>query len=69
LSARNEVDPRLVLPVVALIDVGLAVAVVLLLDLPLWALALAIPLAWTDTLVIALVLRRINRRPADGDSI
>jgi hypothetical protein len=50
---------------VALIDVGLAVAVVLLLGLPLWALAVAIPLAWTDTLVIALVLRRANRSAAE----
>ena len=57
-GAREELDPRLILPLIALVDVGLAVAVVLLLDLPLWALAIAIPLAWTDTLVIAMVLRR-----------
>jgi hypothetical protein len=65
MSRERELEPRLILPVVALIDVGLAVAVVLLLGLPLWALAVAIPLAWTDTLVIALVLRRANRSAAE----
>ena len=49
-----------ILPVVALVDVALAVAVVLLLGLPLWTLALAIPIAWTDTLVIGYFLRKAN---------
>lgn len=58
----QQLDSRLILSLVALFDVVLAVAVVLLLELPLWALALAIPVAWTDTLIVALVLRRANRR-------
>ncbi len=59
-SSEGKLDARYILPFVALFDVVLAVAVVLLLDLPVWALAVAIPLAWTDTLVIGLILRRAN---------
>jgi hypothetical protein len=61
-QASVELSLGLILPVIALVDVALAVAVVLLLNLPLWSLAIVIPLAWTDTLLVAFILRRAGRR-------